>query len=59
MISREDFKKALGDKIHSIPEEEIEKMRIGMDKMADILFDIWNNKMTKSYGERNSTTENM
>ncbi|MFA5934588.1 MAG: hypothetical protein WC827_01740 [Candidatus Paceibacterota bacterium] len=60
MISKEDFKKALGEKIHSISEEDIEKLRIGMDEMAEILFDIWNDKIIKlDEGKTISTTKNM
>ena len=60
MISKEDFNIALGDKIHSLSNEEVEKMRVKMDTLADILFDIWNVKVIKSDGEKtNPTTKNM
>jgi len=42
MISKVDFKKALGRKAQDLSEEQIEKLRVNMDSLAEILFDIWN-----------------
>lgn len=47
MISKEDFNKSLGDKAKNLSKEEVEKMRVAMDTLADVVFDIWNNKITK------------
>lgn len=52
MISKEDFNKALGAKARELTPEEIEKLRVSMDKLADILFDIWNTGLKKKSNEK-------
>lgn len=60
MISKEDFRKALGKKIETLSDDDIEKMRILMDKTADILFDIWNTNITESNETKSTrTTEDL
>lgn len=53
MISREEFKEALGEKALTLSEEDIEKLRVLMDQAADVLFDIWNTEIT----EENENTD--
>lgn len=40
MISIEDFKKALPED-HNLTEKKILKLRIQMDQMANLAFEIW------------------
>lgn len=41
MISLEEFKKALGDKVNELTEEQILKLRDHQDKMAELFFSMW------------------
>jgi hypothetical protein len=41
MISLEEFKTSLGSKSKELTDEQIIKLRNQMDKIADILFNMW------------------
>ena len=45
MISFEEFKKILGSYADGKSDEEINNLRILLDKMADIIFDRWLRKL--------------
>ena len=47
MIPLEEYKKALGPLVDKLTEEEILKTREDMDKMAEILFDMWLKEVQK------------
>ena len=40
----DDFKRALGQAANKYTDEQIERMRIICDKIADLVFDSWLNK---------------
>ncbi len=48
MISLEEFKKALGDEAKNLTEEQILKLRDNQDQTAEILFNMWLEKINKS-----------
>jgi hypothetical protein len=41
MISLDELKRSLGPLAHTLSEEEILDLRERMDKLADIVFDLW------------------
>lgn len=48
MVTIENFKKALGDKALSMTDSEILKLKDIQEKLADIFFDIWVDKLHKN-----------
>lgn len=47
MISLEEFKNSLGDEVKNLTEEQILKLRENQDQMADIMFNMWLEKINK------------
>jgi hypothetical protein len=48
MISLQDFKKALGDQVEELSEEEILKLRDQQDKMAEFFFSAWKEEINQN-----------
>lgn len=48
MIDLADFKKSLGDLVHTLSEDQILKLREQQDQMAGILINSWLAKINKS-----------
>jgi hypothetical protein len=48
----EEFKKTLGTLAEKLSDEEIDKLRILLDKFADLMFDRWLRKINNNLPER-------
>jgi hypothetical protein len=48
MISLEEFKDALGDKVNELTEEQIIKLLDNQDKMAELFFSMWMEERKKN-----------
>ncbi len=44
MITLAEYKKSLGEYAQDLTDEQIEKLMIAFDKIADLIFDSWLNK---------------
>ena len=52
MMDFEEFKKTLGPLANQLSDEEIDNLRILLDKMADLIFDRWLRNLKKDLPEQ-------